>query len=361
VSAGIAAVAPAGAPVRRPSVTRADVAKLAGVSTAVVSYVVNDGPRPVAAATAARVREAMEMLGYLPNASARALRLGSTGTIGLVLGDSQNPHFSEYTFELGQVAAAHGKRLLIADTHQDERTEIQIVEDLVSRQVDGLLFASPLSQIDESLPLRVAGTPVVLIDCPGPIPGRRTVGADAAGGAEMLVRHLAEHGRRRIGLIVGDSGFGDPDPREQGWRRGLQASGLAEGPIVRVPFTREGGYAGAQLLLAQVPRVDAVLASNDLQGIGLVRVLQEHGISIPDDIAVAAFDGTKEAAYCWPPLTVARQPRAKLAEAAINLLLEPGSRGRHVQLSTELIRRASCGCPHADDVVEPRAHLLIRN
>lgn len=70
---------------------------------------------------------------------------------------------------------------------------------------------------------------------------------------------------------------------------------------------------------------------------------------------------TKEAAYCWPPLTVARQPRAKLAEAAINLLLEPGGRSRHVQLSTELIRRASCGCPHADDVVEPRAHLLIRN
>ncbi|HQZ00814.1 MAG TPA: LacI family DNA-binding transcriptional regulator [Propionicimonas sp.] len=345
---------------RRPSVTRADVAKLAGVSTAVVSYVVNDGPRPVAPATAVRVREAMEMLGYLPNASARALRLGSTGTLGLVLGDSQNPHFSEYTYELGQVAAAHGKRLLIADTRQDESLENQIVEDLVSRQVDGLLFASPLSQIDENLPLRVAGTPVVLIDCPGPIPGRRTVGADAAGGAELLVNHLIEHGRERIGLIVGDSGFGDPDPREQGWRRALQGAGLPDGPIVRVPFTREGGYAGAQVVLDQEPRVDAVFASNDLQGIGLVRALQERGLRIPEDVAVVAFDGTKESAFCWPPLTVARQPRAALAEAAIGLLLEPGTRGRHIQLPTELVRRASCGCAHADDVDQPQANLLTR-
>ena len=338
---------------RRPSVTRADVAKLAGVSTAVVSYVVNDGPRLRRRLPRSECARPWRCSAICPT-PARALRLGSTGTLGLVLGDSQNPHFSEYTYELGQVAAAHGKRLLIADTRQDESLENQIVEDLVSRQVDGLLFASPLSQIDENLPLRVAGTPVVLIDCPGPIPGRRTVGADAAGGAELLVNHLIEHGRERIGLIVGDSGFGDPDPREQGWRRALQGAGLPDGPIVRVPFTREGGYAGAQVVLDQEPRVDAVFASNDLQGIGLVRALQERGLRIPEDVAVVAFDGTKESAFCWPPLTVARQPRAALAEAAIGLPLEPGTRGRHIQPPTELVRRASCECAHADDVDQRR-------
>ena len=212
-------------PARRAPATRADVAKLAGVSTAVVSYVVNDGPRPVATATAVRVREAMELLGYRPNASARALRRGTTETLGLVVADSLNPFFSEYTAEVVRAAAARGKRVLVADTHQNIEAEQDIVEDLVSRQVDGLLFASSFARFDRSRVFQGAGIPTVLIDCPGPVPGRRTVGSDAGGAAEMLVNHLIQHGRQRIAMIIGDGGFGDPDPREQGWRRALSSAG----------------------------------------------------------------------------------------------------------------------------------------
>ena len=124
------------------AVTRADVARLAGVSSAVVSYVVNDGPRPVAAATADRVREAMELLGYRPNASARALRTGTTETVGLVLGDSRNPFFTEYTFELVKAAAARGKQLLIGDAQHGRFDEADIVDTLIARQVDGVLLAT---------------------------------------------------------------------------------------------------------------------------------------------------------------------------------------------------------------------------
>ncbi|MCB0911996.1 MAG: LacI family DNA-binding transcriptional regulator [Propionibacteriaceae bacterium] len=330
------------------------------MSTAVVSYVVNNGPRPVAPATAARVREAMQLLDYRPNASARALRRGTTETIGLIVADSLNPFFAEYTAELVRAAAAVGKQLLIADINQDARAEEEIVDELVSRQVDGLLFASSFARLERSRTLQVARVPTVLIDCPGPVPGRRTVGSDAAGAAEMLVDHLLAHGRRRIGMIVGDGGFGDPDPREQGWRRALRAAGLADGALVRVPFTREGGYAGASALLAEDPGLDAVFASNDLQAIGLVRALHEKGVRIPAEIAVVSFDGTRESEFCWPPLTVARQPLEKLASEAIKLLDAPDvARGTHVQLATELIRRSSCGCaPVAID--EPRVDVLTR-
>lgn len=346
---------------RRTPATRADVARLAGVSTAVVSYVVNNGPRPVAAATAERVREAMDLLGYRPNASARALRRGTTETLGLIVADSLNPYFAEYTAELVKVAAGLGKRILIADTNQDSRAEEEIVDELVSRQIDGLLFASSFARLERSRAFRLADIPTVLIDCPGPLPGRRTVGSDAAGAAEMLVGHLIDHGRRRIGMIVGDGGFGDPDPREQGWRRALRAASLADGALVRVPFTREGGYAGGAALLVEDPGLDAVFASNDLQAIGLVRALHERGLRIPEDVAVVSFDGTRESEFCWPPLTVARQPLEGLAAAAIGLLDAPDrARGTHVQLTTELVRRSSCGCEPAA-IQQPRVHVLTRD
>jgi LacI family transcriptional regulator len=326
----------------RRSVTRSDVAKLAGVSSAVVSYVVNEGPRPVAKDTARRVRDAMEKLGYVPNASARALRRGKTETIGLIIGDSLNPFFVQYTFELVTAAAARGKQILIGDSRQSRAVEKDIVDELLSRQVDGLLLASPFSRHYSA---ELLGVPTVLIDYPGGIPGRLTVGSAAEAGAEEVVSHLISHGRTRVGLVIGDHGFGNPDPRERGWRNALAAAGLALGPIVRVPFSREGGYAAAKALLEMDPDLDALFASNDLQGIGSLRALNERGVRVPEDIVVASYDGTKDSEFSWPPLTVAKQQLNLLAAGAIDLLEEPGSTaGKHLQIPTVLVRRASCGC-----------------
>lgn len=125
-----------------------------------VSYVVNDGPRPVAAATADRVREAMEeLLGYRPNASARALRTGTTETVGLVLGDSRNPFFTEYTFELVKAAAALGKQLLIGDAQHGRFDEADIVDTLIARQVDGVLLATSRSHSDVRIAARTGDVP----------------------------------------------------------------------------------------------------------------------------------------------------------------------------------------------------------
>ncbi len=335
---------PMSKPTRR-AVTREDVAQLAGVSTAVVSYVVNHGPRPVSIDAARRVREAMELLGYRPNASARALRRGRTETVGLVLGDSLNPFFTQYTFELVKAAADRGMRLLIGDSRQNEQVESEIVDEMVTRQVDGILLASPYSRVDHPGGPHAAGVPTVLIDCPGPVPGQRTVGSDASSGARSLVAHLAGHGRRRIGLIIGDSGFGNPDPREKGWRIALREADLPDGPMATSPFTRQGGYASGLALLDQGLDFDAVFASNDLQGIGLVRALHERGVRIPEDVAVVSFDGIQESEFCWPPLTVAQQDLATLASAAVDLLSAPHTeRGTHVEVPTTLKTRASCGC-----------------
>ncbi len=331
----------------RRRVTRAEVARLAGVSTAVVSYVLNNGPRPVAEQTAMRVREAMKLLDYRPNSSARALRRGTTEILGLIVADSLNPFFTEYTSELVRAAAATGQRLLVADSCHDASTE-ELVEELVARQVDGLLLASDTARSDPSFWAHARGVPLVLIDCPGPVPGRLTVGSTAEQGAYELVAHLIDvHGFRRIGIIVGESGYGHPDPRDVGWQHALRTARLPLGPTVHVPFSREGGYAGGLELLALDPRPEAIFATSDQLAIGLLRAIHEQGLRIPEDVAVVAFDGTMESEYCWPPLTVARQPLAQMAAAAMDLVRLPlDSEGRHVELKTDVVIRSSCGCPY---------------
>lgn len=334
---------------RRP-VTRGDVARYAGVSTAVVSYVLNDGPRPVAPRTAERVREAVEVLQYRPNLSARALRSGTSQAIGLIVADSLNPHCAELALAVTQAAAATGQRVLTADSRGDERSERAHVEDLLAHQVDGLVFASTFGRVDPLAGVRGVGVPVVLLDCPGPIPGRTTVGPAARAGVEALVRHLTEtHGRRSIGLLIGSEGFGEPDPRELGWIDALSRLGLPRGPIIRTGWDRESGYRAGPEFLARSPRPDAVVAASDRLAVGLLRALHEAGVDIPGDIAVVSFDGTQESGYCWPPLTCARQPRELMGRAVLDLLDDPGLAPGHHEFPTELVIRASCGCrPDSD-------------
>ena len=328
-------------------VTRADVARYAGVSTAVVSYVVNGGPRPVAAATHRRVREALEALNYRPNLSARALKMGSSATIGLIIADSLNPFFAEFTIAIARAAEARGHRLLIADSRSSRDTEGELVEDLLARQVDGLLFWTSTLGLDPMAGLRLYGVPSVLIDSAGPVPGRTTIGPAATEGAATLVRHLAQvHGRTRIALVLGaGGGFGDPDPRTWGWQTALAELGLPRGPIVSTRWSREGGYAAGLELLKRDPLPDAVFACSDLMAVGLLRALHEAGVSIPGDVAVVSFDGTAESEFSWPPLTVVRQPIQAMAQAAVDLVDTPEPTPAHHEFPMELIVRASCGCP----------------
>ncbi|HBX79677.1 MAG: LacI family DNA-binding transcriptional regulator [Propionibacteriaceae bacterium] len=326
-------------------VTRTDVARHAGVSTAVVSYVVNNGPRTVAPETAARVREAMETLEYRPNLSARALVSGTSNTLGLIVTDSLNPHCAELAQAIGQAAAQHGHRVLVVDSGGVDETEQGLVEELLARQVDGLLFASAFLRSDPMAGIRSFGVPTVLIDCPGEVPGRTTVGPAAEQGMAALVEHLSGvHGCRRIALILGEGGFGDPDPRETGWRRTATSLGLDEGPLLVTQWGNAGGYQAGLELLAMDARPDAVIAGSDQIAIGLLRALHEASVRVPEDLPVVSFDGTHQSAYTWPALTVASQPVSPMAEAAVALLGDAPLAPGHHSFPMTLIVRRSCGC-----------------
>lgn len=330
---------------RRPrSVTRADVARYAGVSTAVVSYVLNDGPKPVAPLTRERVLDAVRVLGYRPNLAARALSKGTDDMLGMLVNDNRNPFFAELCHALDQASADHGRTLLMVNCDRTQVSTSDQIRDLVSRQISGLIVASVLTAREQSL-VETLRIPTVVIGQFGETDGLMGVGVDFAAGAKMCVEHLVWHGYESIAFVGSAARY---DARERGWAEALSDARLAPGPLLHTPFSYEGGYDAGRRLFERGEMPRAVLAASDQIAVGLLTALRERGVRVPEDVAIVSFDGTAAADYVWPRLTTAVQPREKMAEITIEKLVDPDASTDYVELATELRIRESCGCTAED-------------
>lgn len=325
------------------AVTRADVARYAGVSTSVVSYVVHDGPRPVAAATAARVREAIRVLGYRPNASAQALRTGSSKMLGLIVPELDNPFWSEPRRRRHPRRRCTWLRRPARQQRRRRRPGTRALRSLSARQVDGIIVTSIMTHPDLST-VTDPGLPMVLLNTFFEVPEYASIGVDALRGALDGTQHLVEHGYRSIGLVMGHTG--SMELREQGWMRALRQACLPDGPIVRTDFTRRGGYEAGLRMFADETGPRAVFVSSDMQAIGVMRALWELGLRVPEDVAIVSFDGAAEADYTNPQLTTVRQPIETMAVAAVDrvLGLDADNQWHRDLVPAELVLGASCGC-----------------
>ncbi|HWU28516.1 MAG TPA: LacI family DNA-binding transcriptional regulator, partial [Microbacterium sp.] len=317
---------------RSRSVTRADVARYAGVSTAVVSYVLNDGPKAVAPLTKERVLDAVRVLGYRPNAAARALSMGAADMFGLLVHDNRSPFFAELCHALDQATADAGRSLLIVNSDRTQTSTSEQIRDLLSRQIGGLIIADVLTAGEQSL-VESLGIPAVVIGQFGETDGLHSVGVDFSVGAREATEHLIGHGYREIAFAGSAARY---DARERGWREALTSAHLPLGPLVHTPFTYQGGYDAAVELLDGAVRPRAVLAASDQIAIGMLTAFGERGIRVPDDIAIVSFDGTVVADFVWPRLTTAVQPLEQMADAAVRLLLEPDAVRDHRAFRTRL-------------------------
>lgn len=316
------------------AVTRSDVARRAGTSTAVVSYVVNDGPRPVAAATRERVQRAIDELGYRTNTIARALRVQRSRLLGLVVPDNSNPYFGEIARYVEQACFEYGYMLFLGNSTLELNRQRQYIDTFIDSQVDGLLV---MPRDRASAPAAtVRDIPVELIET---IDNER-VGFTAA-------QHLIDHGHRKIGAIAGESGVWPATERIEGYQRAMYEAGLAAEMIAPSEFTTLGAVQAGRRLLAK-PGLTAIFAPTDVQGLGALKAADLEGRRVPSGLAVVAADGTRAAGLATPGLTTVAQPMEQLARRAVDRLLarientdrdEPG-RG----ISTTLIRRGSCGC-----------------
>ncbi|AWB96633.1 LacI family transcriptional regulator [Agromyces badenianii] len=321
-------------------VTRADVARYSGVSTAVVSYVLNNGPKPVAPLTRERVLEAVRVLGYRPNAAARALSTGSADMIGMIVVDSRNPFFAQLCHALDRATVRRDRSLLIANSDREHVAAADQIHDLAARQIGGLIIADVLTAVEQAI-IESLDIPVVLINQYTGASKTPAIGVDFRAGAKSAVEHLIEHGYRDIAFVGSALAI---DRRERGWSDALSEAGLPLGPRLHAPFSYAGGYEAGLALAESERRPRAVFAASDQIAVGLLAALHRAGLRVPDDIAVVSFDGTMESAYTWPPLTTVAQPIAAMADEAIRQLvtgvLTPGL----TTFPTELVVRESCGC-----------------
>lgn len=333
------------------AVTRKDVAELAGTSPAVVSYVLNGGPRGVAPQTRDRVMAAIEQLGYRPNRLAASLRMNRTMTLGFVIPDNANPYFAELAREVEEAAFAAGYTLLLGNATDDEERQSVYVRTFIDRRVDGLLLipshGTPACLSD----LNRSGVPWVILD-------RRTEAAvvasqilvDNRGGAATATEHLLEHGRRRIACVAGPADVSVTAERVSGWRDALIARNISADrmPLMHAAFGRFAGYKAARQLIESAD-IDALFVTSDEQAVGALRAIRELDRRCPEDIAVASFDGVAPAAYTIPALTSMHQPLASMAKIAVEQLLaqisDPELPPKVTELRADLIKRGSCGCP----------------
>lgn len=326
-----------------------DVAKRAGVSPMTVSRVVHGSPM-VSAELRARVEAALAETGYLPNALARSLRAGRTGTIALLLPDMTNPFFTTLAQGVETAAREAGVTMFLANSDEDEEEERRLVRVLVQRQVDGLLIV-PAGAGAASIRLCLErGVHVVLVDRRPASSDVDIVRADSEAGALELGRLLVGLGHRHTAVLSGPSSVPTAVDRVAGFRRALvDEAGLPEPLVVHGAFTIEAGRAMATGVMGATPRPTAVFAANNFIAIGVLHALDELGLRCPEDVAVVGFDDLPEAMVTFPFLTVAAQPAFEEGRQAVAVLLarlaDPARPPQEIVLPTRLVVRRSSGGP----------------
>lgn len=319
------------------AVTMRDVAQHAGVSPKTVSNVMNGYPY-IREETRLRVLASIEALGYQLNISARNLKSGRTGIIGLAVPELSLPYFAELADAVLTAAEKHGLTVMIEQTGAVRDRELAALARPRGHLVDGLLYSPLALGPDDAEQLRTS-TPTVLL-------GERIFHApvdhvmiDNVAGTQAAVRHLLELGRRRIAVLGTHPGerVGTAAIRYGAYAATLAEAGLEPEPGLAVPadpWRRSTGAAATEQLLASGVEFDALLGLNDSLALGALRVLAKRGIRVPDDVAVAGFDDIDETRYSTPTLTTVDPARAEIAATAVELLVERmnGDKSEHREI-----------------------------
>ncbi len=305
-------------------VTLEDVARVAGVSRATVSRVVNGSPS-VREDLRKAVEKAIAQTNYVPNPAARSLVTRRTGSIGLVVsgqGDRvfSDPFFGRVVNGVLQALRPRGVQMMLVLV-DDEASRRQLLGYLRHRHVDGVVLLS--THAEDPLPgeLAEAGIPAMLsARPPEPIP-LGFVEVDQRAGVFLAVDHLVQRGRSRIATVSGPLDTVPGRERLAAFRERLAHHGLTEAGFAEGDFTQESGATAMSALLAAAPEADAVFVASDLMALGGLPVLSREGRRIPDDVALVGFDDSSAARACDPPLTTVRQPVEEMAaRMALQLL-----------------------------------------
>jgi LacI family transcriptional regulator len=325
-----------------------EIAKRAKVSTATVSRAINRIPT-VNPTLARRVWKVVDELGYYPNTQARALVSGRSRIFGLIVSEIINPFFPEIVQVFETIAVQHDYEILLTSTVHDPKRMETSVRRMIERRVDGVAVMT--FGMEELLleDLKVRNVPLVFVDVGPPRPRVSNIRIDYLNGIRQAVQHLAALRHERIAFITGPLGLRSAVARKSAFARAMKEIGLETDPdlIVEGDHTLEGGMSATATLLRHPQRPTAIMCSNDMTAIGVMRQSYDEKISIPNELSIIGFDDIRLAQFILPPLTTVQMSQPELARLAFQALLSevqretPAPHGAEYTLKTNLVLRES--------------------
>jgi len=329
-----------------------EIARRAKVSTATVSRVINRIPT-VDPQLAKRVWKVVDELGYYPNTQARALVSGRSRIFGLIVSEITNPFFPEIVQTFENLAVENNYEILLTSTVHDPKRMESSIRRMIERRVDGvavLTFGMEEGLIEH---LRFRKVPLVFVDVGPDVPGIANIRINYQNGIRQAVQHLAALRHTRIAFVTGPLHLKSALARRDAFKSSMTEIGLSPELIVVGDHRMEGGMRALLELNGLNNRPTAVLCSNDMTAIGVMREAYDHSIKIPDDLSVVGFDDIRLAEFTIPPLTTVQMSQHELAKIAFQALLnevecESDSHERHkYELTTSLVLRRSTALAHA--------------
>ncbi|ENM5932636.1 LacI family DNA-binding transcriptional regulator [Vibrio mimicus] len=324
-----------------------DVCKLAGVSKATVSRVLNETGQ-VKAQTREAVLAAMQQLGYQPNSLAQALATNTTNSIGLVLPHFESSYFGTILFEAEQGAQKAGKKLLVVNSKNSEQGEKEAVAMLAAQRCDAiLLYSRHLSEAQLLEVQQQYQPPLVILNRRLSHPQLHSFGLDQTQIAQLAMQHLLNLGHRHIACITSPLGSETGKVRHQVYQQALDEQGikLDLSWAVEGDNTLLGGYQAMQQLLKRGISMTAVFACNDDMALGAMRAMHEQGISVPKQISLMGIDNEPAAAFAIPSLSSVSLPIGDLTQQAVALAVQIANKqpqsAQHRLYQGELIVRES--------------------
>lgn len=329
-------------------VTIKDIAKEAKVSIATVSRVINNKEDGVGKDTRENILKIMEKHNYVPSSLARGMVTKKTHIIGLILPDINNPFFPGIVRGAEDAASKYGYNIILCNTDDKEEKEIEHIQILKEKSVDGVIYTSTLENKGENIELfKKYKIPLVSMDRNGPLDEVPFISTDGEIGMYKLVEYLIQNGHTQIAYISGKKGMYGEYKRLRGYKKALSKYNI---PIVQElikygDYKISGGIKCMEELLEENLKFTAVASENDLMAIGALEVLNNRGIRVPDEISVTGFDNIFLTKVTFPKITTVAQPTYEMGYSAVELLLKIINKeelpSKQIILNTNLIIRNS--------------------
>jgi len=327
------------------------IAEEAGVSVATVSRVLNH-PDVVSPKTREGVLAVVDRMDYTPNLLARGLKLKKTDVIALLLPELRDFNYMEIAQGVEDVAHQKGYVMMLCTMEDDRTKEKEYIENLMTRQVDGMILAFSNLTKQDLLSVKKKQIATVFIGRNSELADENVVYVDYCAATVEVIRHMADIGHKTIGMIVGEKPRQENREKLLGFQKGLQEMGLDyhEALVIEAANNAEGGYLAVSQFLNRGQRPDAIFVTSDMMAIGAMEKIKQSELSIPKDIAIVGFDNLKISAFVEPKLTTVVNPAYCMGLVAARLLfntMEEGE-GQEAQVQEILIQsklkvRKSCG------------------